>query len=155
MGVSLRCQGVKTSTAPLRADARRLLAALGRTDAELSVLLCDDPFIRDLNLQWRQKDEPTDVLSFEMGDPVVLGDIVVSLDTATRQAAERGHDLHTELRVLLVHGLLHLLGHDHEVEGEDAAMAAEENRLLLALGVAPIGLVARAHGGVVGGGKGV
>lgn len=150
MGVSLRCQGVKTPTAPLRADARKLLAVLGRTDAELSVLLCDDEFIRDLNLQWRQKDEPTDVLSFEMGDPVVLGDVVVSLDTAMRQASERGHDLHTELRVLLVHGLLHLLGYDHEVEGEDAEMAAEENRLLMALGVAPIGLVARAHAAVVG-----
>ncbi len=153
MPVSVRCEGVKASTARTRADARKLLAVLGRADAELSVLFCDDSFIRELNQQWRQKDEPTDVLSFEMGDPVVLGDIVISLDTAARQAGERGHDLETELRVLLVHGLLHLLGHDHEVDGEDVTMAAEENRLLQALGVAPVGLVARAHASVVEGGK--
>ena len=151
MPVSLRCQGVKHPTAALRADARRLLSLAGRADAELSVLLCDDAFIQELNLQWRQKNEPTDVLSFEMGDPVVLGDIVVSVDRAALQAMERGHDLHTELRVLLAHGFLHLVGYDHEEAGDDVVMAAEENRLLAAMGVAPVGLVARAHAQVVGG----
>jgi rRNA maturation RNase YbeY len=152
MGVALRCEGVRHGTGPLRADARRLLRLVDRPKAELSVLLCDDPFIADLNAQWRQKPEPTDVLSFEMGDDRMLGDIVLSLDTASRQAAERGHDLETELRVLLVHGLLHLLGYDHEVAGDDARMAAEENRLLAALGVAPVGLVARAFPLLVEGG---
>jgi rRNA maturation RNase YbeY len=150
MAVSCRCEGVKHPTAPLRADGRRLLALVGKPKAELSILLCGDAFIADLNQQWRQKPEPTDVLSFEMGDPVVLGDIVMSLDTAARQAAELGHDLATELRVLLVHGLLHLLGHDHEATGEDAEMAAEENRLLSGLGIAEVGLVARALRPVVG-----
>lgn len=144
MAVAVRCQEVKYSSRALRADAVRLLAAIERPKAELSVLLCDDEFIRGLNAQWRQKDTPTDVLSFPMGDDDVLGDVVISLDTAARQAAERGHDLHTELRVLLVHGLLHLCGHDHEAPGEDAEMAAEEDRLLVALGVAGGGLVSRA-----------
>lgn len=143
MAVSVRAQGVRHPGRALKADAAALLAALDRRGAELSVLLCDDAFIRDLNLQWRQKDQPTDVLSFPMGDDVVLGDIVISLDTARRQAEERGHDLPTELRVLLVHGLLHLLGHDHELPGQDVTMAAEENRLLAHLGVAPVGLITR------------
>ncbi len=144
MAIAVRCQDVRYPSRLLRADAVRLCATLGRPRAELSVLLCDDAFIQDLNAQWRQKDVPTDVLSFPMGDGQVLGDVVVSLPTAERQAAERGHDLHTELRVLLVHGLLHLVGPDHEAPGEDAAMAAEEARLLAALGVPAVGLVARA-----------
>ena len=146
MAVSVRSQGVRYAGRALKADAVTLLGALGRKGAELSVLLCDDAFIQDLNRQWRQKDAPTDVLSFPMGDDVVLGDIVISLDTAGRQAAERGHDLPTELRVLLVHGLLHLLGHDHELPGQDVTMAAEENRLLAGLGVAPVGLITRVAG---------
>ena len=89
MAVAVRCQEVKYSSRTLRADAVRLLAAIERPRAELSVLLCDDEFIRGLNAQWRQKDTPTDVLSFPMGDDEVLGDIVISLDTAARQAAER------------------------------------------------------------------
>lgn len=98
---------------------------------ELSLVLCDDAIIQDLNAEWRGVNEPTDVLSFEMGRdedeltemkevegsdlPVtVMGDIVLSLDTAARQAAERQHSLLDECRVLLVHGVLHLLGYDHE-----------------------------------------
>lgn len=144
MAIAVRCQDVRYPSRTLKADAVRLLAELGRPRAELSVLLCDDEFIRGLNAQWRQKDVPTDVLSFPMGDEQVLGDIVVSLDTARRQAEERGHDLHTELRVLLVHGLLHLLGHDHELPGQDASMAEAEDTLLRALGVPQVGLVRRA-----------
>lgn len=146
MAVSVRAEGVRYSGRALKGDSGVLLRSLGRPRAELSVLLCDDPFIQDLNLQWRKKDAPTDVLSFPMGDDDVLGDIVISLDTARRQAEERGHDLETELRVLLVHGLLHLVGHDHELPGQDVTMAAEENRLLACLGVAPVGLISRVTG---------
>ncbi len=149
MPVAVRAEGVRYPTKTLRSDALVLLKALGRGRAELSVMLCDDAFIQGLNLQWRAKDAPTDVLSFPMDDDEVLGDVVISLDTATRQAAALGHDLHTELRVLLVHGLLHLLGHDHEQPGQDATMAAEEQRLLAALGVAPSGLIARTLGGTL------
>lgn len=120
------------------ADAEALLDTLGLSDAELSVVLCDDAFISPLNAQWRDKPTATDVLSFpqnEPGEPMdpVLGDIVISVQTATRQAADQGHPLEDELRVLLVHGLLHLLGHDH-IDPDDARrMAVEEARLLASL----------------------
>jgi ssRNA-specific RNase YbeY (16S rRNA maturation enzyme) len=130
---------------------------------ELSLVLCDDAHIQELNREWRGKDAPTDVLSFEMLDEgeeashvlseaeirdlfgdeaekedddesevseeedgfdvnsretpspaTLLGDVVISVDTAMRQAKERGHSLHDECRILLVHGVLHLLGYDHE-----------------------------------------
>jgi probable rRNA maturation factor len=127
-----------------------MLAALDLHDVEVSILLTDDAAIRALNAQWRQKDEPTDVLSFPQAEPDddgvvtgLLGDLVVSVDTAVAQAAEQGHDLHTELRVLLAHGLAHLLGHDHHDPDETAAMTAVERRLLGAFG-ATTGLVERA-----------
>ncbi|MCB9779401.1 MAG: rRNA maturation RNase YbeY [Alphaproteobacteria bacterium] len=141
--------------------AEQALAALELSDCELSVLLCDDAVIRPLNEQWRGKDAATDVLSFPLegdaadGDDVVaildadgprmLGDLVVSVDTAARQAAELGHGLHDELRVLLVHGLLHLLGHDHEDPDDAAEMRAAEARVLAAMG-GGVGLVDRAGG---------
>ncbi len=128
--------------AAVESDATRLLELVGRPEAELSVVLCDDAFIQPLNAEWRGKDAPTDVLSFAMqeGDDLleddpVLGDLVISVETADRQAAEQGHDRAAELRVLLVHGLLHLLGFDHEDTPERAAeMRAEEARLVAALG---------------------
>ena len=87
------------------------------------------------------------MLSFPQDDPVVLGDLVISVDTAQRQADERGHDLRTELRVLLVHGLLHLLGYDHETGAEDAAeMQAAEHKLLGRLGEDGAGLICRTLG---------
>ncbi|RME29080.1 MAG: rRNA maturation RNase YbeY [Deltaproteobacteria bacterium] len=113
--------------------------------AELSVVLCDDATMTPLNAQWRGRSGPTDVLSFPQeegealalppGVPRQLGDLVISVDTARRQAAELKHGLEEELRVLVVHGLLHLLGHDHETGPDDAArMQAEERRVLAALG---------------------
>ncbi len=143
MPVAVRSQGVRGPARALRADGVALLRLLGRPTAELSVLLCDDAFIASLNQQYRGKEGPTDVLSFAMDDEV-LGDVVVSLDTARRQAASLGHPVDVELRVLLVHGLLHLFGHDHEAPGDDARMAAEEARCLRALGVSEPGLVGRA-----------
>ncbi len=144
MPVALRCEGVRFPVRALKADAARLLAMIGRPRAELSVLLCNDTFIADLNRQYRQKDGPTDVLSFAMDDEQVLGDVVISLDTARRQADTLGHSLDDELRVLLVHGCLHLLGHDHEAPGDDARMAAEESRCLTGLGLVAPSLVSRA-----------
>ena len=152
MPVSVTRQGVSTPARPVSNDARALLRFLDMPQAELSVVLCDDAFIHDLNRQWRGKDAPTDVLSFAMGEgedadvnPEVLGDIVISVDTAARQAAELGHAPERELRVLLVHGLLHLLGYDHEDSVEEAAeMRAQEAVLLRALGEDPTGLVERA-----------
>ena len=139
MPVDVACEGVEADADAVAADAERILVALGAGGAELSVLLCDDRFVRALNLQWRGRDRATDVLSFSMregegADPQdpVLGDVVISLETAARQAAERGHSAAREVQVLLVHGVLHLLGHDHD-EDEDAFAADPEHARLLAL----------------------
>ncbi|KAI8470741.1 MAG: HAD-like protein [Monoraphidium minutum] len=118
--------------------------------ASVSLVLCDDAYIRALNAAHRGKDAATDVLSFEVPDepgeappPVkLLGDLVVSLDTAARQAAERGHSLEDELRILLVHGCLHLAGFDHERGGAQLReMAAAEAGILEQLGWRGQGLI--------------
>ena len=132
--------------------AAGVLGAVEAADAELSVMLCSDAAIQALNGEWRGKEVPTDVLSFPQGDmppgaPRHLGDVVISLDTAMRQATEQGHSLAQEMAVLLVHGVLHLLGHDHDEAAERARMHAEEQRLLAALGGGG-GLIERAGGQV-------
>ena len=116
-----------------------LLGACDKGDRSLSIVLTDDACMSELNAQWRGLNEPTDVLSFPMdegetlrvlGEGAPLGDIVISLETAGRQSLTREHTLEDEVRFLLVHGVCHLLGHDHgEPEGA-ALMVAEELRLL-------------------------
>lgn len=115
--------------------ADRMLAALGLEQAELSVLLTDDAQIRELNRQHRHKDRPTDVLAFPLDDdesvgPRLLGDVVISLDTAARQARGRRRELAAEVRFLLAHGLLHLIGYDHATPDEKRAMSALTRRLV-------------------------
>jgi probable rRNA maturation factor len=140
MIVDVTLEGVDYDTQAVEAFGGRVLSALGLGEAELSIVLCDDAFIKPLNLAYRGIDAPTDVLSFAMQegedllahDPV-LGDVIVSLETARRQADEVGHSLADELHVLLVHGVLHLLGFEHVHGGPDAEeMAAEEIRVLAA-----------------------
>jgi probable rRNA maturation factor len=118
----------------LREAARDALAALGLRGCELSVALVSDRTIRRLNRSWRGKDRPTDVLSFPQGgtkaSPGPIGDVVISLHTALRQAEEGGWGLSRELRRLLAHGLLHCLGHDHETPAGARRMARAEQRLL-------------------------
>jgi probable rRNA maturation factor len=84
--------------------------------AELSVLITNDDAIWELNRTYRSVDSPTDVLSFAQDDPIVLGDIVISKETAFRQAQAADWPLSSELALLAVHGMLHLLGHDDESE---------------------------------------
>jgi len=127
--------------APLERAATRLLDLLGKSDAELSVVVVGDHRMRELNHRWRGKDRPTDVLSFAQdgegekeGAPYEaarsLGDVVISADAAMRQARDGGWTLAEELNRLLLHGVLHLLGFDHERGGEEARrMHAEESRL--------------------------
>lgn len=120
--------------------------------AEVSVVLVDDEYIHGLNKQYRGKDRPTDVLSFAMNEQcegehepeitegpdnieILLGDIVISLETAARQAEEYGHSLERELAYLTVHGMLHLLGYDHEEEEEQKEMRHEEEYVLSLLGI--------------------
>ena len=109
-------------------------------DPELSIALIDDESIAELNGEYRDKPRPTDVLSFSLveGDFAdhrggMLGDVVISVETAAKQAAERHRGLDDEIAKLLVHGVLHLIGHDHEVDDEARVMAAEEKRVWRAL----------------------
>ena len=108
--------------------------------AEISMLLVDDCQIRDLNKTYRGQDKPTDVLSFplwEKDEPysaeILLGDIVISLETAQRQALEYEHSLSREVAYLMVHGLLHLLGYDHLDHQEKMIMRQQEEKILKAL----------------------
>lgn len=141
-------QGVLATAESLRIDASGLVsAAVKGKDAELSLVLCSDAFIADLNTHWRCVEKPTDVLSFPQGGGTLLGDIVISFDTATRQAEERQHSLQAELRILLVHGFLHLLGYDHETNRDDLEkMAAAEQTLMRRMKWKGVGLISTTEG---------
>jgi probable rRNA maturation factor len=122
----------------LAAFARRLAQNAPQTRAtDLTILLAGDPAVRRLNKTYRGKDKTTDVLSFPAGGGALpdgtepLGEIVISVPQAARQAAEAGHSLARELRVLVIHGYLHLLGYDHEVD--DGTMMRLQARLTRAL----------------------
>lgn len=106
-------------------------------EAEISLLICDDAQIQTLNKEYREKDYATDVLSFPMSDDPfeeggMLGDIVISLDTAKRQAAEAEIAVEREVSFLFIHGLLHLMGYDHELgpEEEEEMFSLQEKILL-------------------------
>lgn len=114
-----------------------------------SVMFADDAEVHELNREWRGKDKPTNVLSFPMleradllalspdGPPELLGDIALALETCTREAAEKGVSVEAHATHLIVHGLLHLAGHDHETSDADAtAMEALETKALALLGIA-------------------
>lgn len=108
------------------------MASEGRSpEVELSLVFSDDAFIHQLNREYRGKDKPTDVLSFEQ-DPEsgLLGDLIISIPTSQRQAQERGHSLAQEVEWLFLHGALHLLGYDDETEEQAAEM---DRRALAAL----------------------
>jgi probable rRNA maturation factor len=119
--VKKKVKGVESKL--LSKIAHRALEVLGLSKVELSIVLVSDAQIKRLNRLYRNKDKPTDVLSFPIGEKVngwlILGDIVISVDTAKRQAQELGYSLEEELKRLLVHGLVHLLGYDHELGGEE------------------------------------
>lgn len=125
----------------LSKTAESLLALAGLPDAELSVMLVDDRYIAGLNKTWRHKNGPTNVLSFSLteGEDLtmagnLLGDIVISVDTAAREARKEKISVHHRLNVLLVHGFLHLLGYDHEKSDSEAErMFRKERDFLLAL----------------------
>jgi probable rRNA maturation factor len=118
--------------------------APARAAGELGIALVTDRRIRTLNRRYRGKDRPTDVLSFSAnGD--LLGDIVIARGVARRQAREAGHSMQAELRVLALHGLLHLLGYDHHAPAERQRMARVERRLRHAGGL-PSGLIERTRG---------
>jgi rRNA maturation RNase YbeY len=132
-------QGVKEASALTQRFATRMLSALALQDSELSLLICDDRVMRRLNRQHRNIDKPTDVLAFAMreGPALVsmndaLGDVVISWPTTKRQARSHGQPAERELCLLLAHGVLHLLGFDHENRVTERRMMARAHMLMAA-----------------------
>ena len=120
----------------LRARAQQVLRATGHARSELSISLVADPDILALNARYRGLARPTDVLSFSLVEGrdaehrgALLGDVVIGIETAARQARERHRSFDEEVTRLLIHGVLHLLGHDHEEADEARRMRTEERRL--------------------------
>jgi probable rRNA maturation factor len=129
--------GLRSTT--LRALAVHALRLLGRQGATLSIVLADDALLRALNRDYRDTDKTTDVLSFPFARPealadpaakVFLGEIYLSVETARRQARSARRPYAREIAHLTVHGILHLLGHDHAKESERRRMRGEERRLM-------------------------
>lgn len=109
---------------------QEILKNLNLDNVEISITLTDNETIRNINKEWRRKDKPTDVLSFPQGETVgyrynVLGDVIISLPYAKKQAQDIGHSYKEEIVRLLTHGILHLLGYDHETNEEDAKVMFE------------------------------
>jgi probable rRNA maturation factor len=124
----------------LRSRAVKLLRALGLARRELSIVLLDDRAIAALNARYRGQDRPTDVLSFSLLEGEnpersgnLLGDVIVGLETAARQARRAHRGLDQEIARLLIHGTLHLLGYDHQSDEEAREMRREERRLWRAI----------------------
>ena len=118
-----------------------LVAGDADENYEISIVLADDAFVRDLNRTWRNIDSPTNVLSFPADDadgqgPCLLGDVVLAYETVQREAVAEGKQVLDHVANLVVHGTLHLLGFDHEAENEAIEMEALETALLARLGVA-------------------
>ena len=132
---SVRRPGIRI--APIREVIERALDGEKRTDAEVSVLIVGDSRIQKLNRTYREIDSPTDVLAFPMGEgefgdfhPHILGDVVISADRAQKQADRAGHSLTDELRLLAVHGTLHLLGYEDETARGRARMRRRGRKYL-------------------------
>lgn len=117
-------------------------------DTEISVTFMSDEAIQEVNKEYRGIDAPTDVISFaleELGEgeveiviegmPIMLGDILIAVPTAERQAAEYGHSVKREMGFLALHGLLHLLGYDHMTEGEEREMFGRQDEILRSFGL--------------------
>ena len=145
MAVSLlNAQTRRVRTSALRRAARRLLLAEGLGRAEVNVLLTDDAAIHEFNLRYRGIDEPTDVLSFAQresqdgapspptipGHAPILGDLIISVETAARQAEAHDDELENELALLAVHGILHLIGHEDESDEGAEIMRARQFEIL-------------------------
>ena len=135
--VALSLANIDVPVQPVVDTAQQILHIVGLHGVELSILLCDNQFIWPLNRDYRGKDAPTDVLSFaqregEGADPndPILGDVIISIERAAEQAPQHGKSLEDELKLLLVHGVLHLLGYDH-IDAEEAEEMEHREREIL------------------------
>ena len=142
--MQIQVRRVTFDQARLDRQARAILSDVGEASAELGILFVGDQRMRSLNRQYRGKDRTTDVLAFAMREAphsssTVLGDVVIAVPTAVRQAKEGQRSLDEELTVLLVHGILHLCGYDHErSEKEARRMQRRERMILRSLGRLPV-----------------
>lgn len=122
----------------LRRKAQKILDMMNSAGRELSVLIVDDIEMTELNRNYLGRDRPTNVIAFPMQEgafsqinPGLLGDVVISSDTAYRESREGGIDFETRFLELLVHGILHLLGYDHEQSEADAAVMEEKSEMIM------------------------
>ncbi len=151
--VSVNCPGWRESLPEaedlgLRAAGAAFAEAAGETvaeAAEASLVLADDAFVHALNRDYRGQDKPTNVLSFanldggagpQVGAPFLLGDIVIALETTMAEAADAGKPLSDHFCHLIVHGMLHLLGFDHQTDAQAESMERMEIRILQGMGIA-------------------
>jgi probable rRNA maturation factor len=142
--LSSRLRSRRLRLSRVHALAENILRASGSARTDLSLLLVGDRSMQRLNRRYRRKDRTTDVLAFPMRKQHVrplsnlLGDVVISLPQAVRQARQAGHSLEHELTLLVIHGLLHLLGYDHERSAREARrMSRRESLVLRRLGRLP------------------
>jgi probable rRNA maturation factor len=130
-----RDEAQKLSSRKLKKIAQKILGVAERDQAELCLVLVGNREIQELNAKYRKKDYPTDVLSFPAGDELppgmrLLGDVVISVEKAKEQAEQEGRTLDEEMVTLLIHGIVHLLGYDHERSARDARiMGAVEKKI--------------------------
>ena len=130
---------VEVDRGRMREVARAVLEGEGQKEYEISLAFVDNPTIHRLNKQYLDHDEPTDVLSFPLGEGKKLaGELVLGVEVAKEQAAARGHDVQAELALYVIHGLLHLCGYDDTTPAAAAAMRARERHYLAALGLPDI-----------------
>lgn len=128
-----RDAGRKYPSRPFKKIALAVLEIAGQKAAELSLALIGNGEMQKLNARYRLKDYPTDVLSFPGGDDLphavpLLGDVIISVDKAAQQARERRHSLDHEMVTLLIHGVVHLLGYDHERSAKEARVMKRQER---------------------------
>ncbi len=121
--------------------ARKALEVESYKETQVSILFCEDAYIKRLNRKYRGVDAPTDVLAFSMHEgrfpkvhPEILGDVVISLETASRQAKRYKHSLDKEIALLVVHGILHLLDYDHLKKKDEELMRKKEKQILAVIG---------------------
>ena len=132
---------IKVDARKIKQQIGKVLTSLNCNEHEISILFIGDQGIRDLNHQFRDIDLPTDVLSFpqilagelEIPGALVLGDVAISLETARFQSEEHGLSFEAELTLLLIHGILHLLGYDHEISGQEEDRMRNKTRELFSM----------------------
>ena len=132
---------IKVDTGKIKQQIGRVLSSLDCNECEISILFVGDQGIRDLNQRFRGVDRSTDVLSFpqlsegitEISGTLILGDVAISLETALRQTKKHGLSLEEELTLLLIHGILHLLGYDHEISDHEEERMRKKTRELFTM----------------------